>query len=80
MLFQDTKESSTDSDDLLFCDSPALSSWTNDKCADGADGLSTTGHWDGEKDIHESVTGVEPMCQVTQSLSKQFETCVALQQ
>ena len=61
MLFQDTKESSTDSDDLLFSDSPASSSLTNDKCDDSADGLSTTRHRDGEKDIHESVTGVEPM-------------------
>ena len=71
VLFKDTKESSTDSDDLLFCDSPASSSLTNDKCDDGADGQ-TTRHQDGEKDIHESVTGVEPTHWVTQSLCKQF--------
>ena len=57
--------------DLLYCDSPALSSLINDKCDDD-DGLSTTIHRNGEKDVHESGMGVEPMCQVTQSFSKQF--------
>ena len=65
VLFQDTRESSTDSDDLLFCDSPALSSLINDVCDDGDDGLSTTKHRNGEKDLHESGMGVEPTHQVT---------------
>ena len=73
VLFQDTRESSTDSENLLFCDSPALSPLINDICDDDDDdGLSTTIHWNGKKDVHESGTGVEPTCQVTQSFSKQF--------
>ena len=61
VLFQDTRESSTDSDDLLFCDSSALSSLINDVCDDNDDGLSTTKHRNGERDLHEC-TGVEPTC------------------
>ena len=61
MLFQNPRESSTDSDDLLFCDSPALSSLINDVCDDDDDdGLSTTKHQNDKKDLHESGTEVEP--------------------
>ena len=62
VLFQNPGESSTDSDDLLFCDSPALSSLINDVCDDNDDGLSTTKHWNDGKDLHESGTEVEPTC------------------
>ena len=65
MLFQNPRESSTDSNDLLFCDSPALSSLINDICDDDDDGLSTTKHQNDEKDIHESGMEVEPTHQVT---------------
>ena len=71
VLFQNPRESSTDSNDLLFCNSPGLSSLINDVCDDD-DGLSTTKHQNDEKNIHESGMEVEPTHQVTRSLSKQF--------
>ena len=59
VLFWDTNESSTDSDDPLFCESPALSPLARwDDCADG---LSTTCYKDCERDIRETVVGVEHM-------------------
>ena len=71
VLFQDTNESSTDSDDPLFCESPALSPLAG--CDDCTDGLSTTRYKDGERDIHKTIVGVEHMHQITQSLSKQIQ-------
>ena len=64
VLFQNPRESSTDSDDLLFCDSPGSSSLLNEVCDDD-DGLSITKHWNDEKDIHESSTEAGPTCRVT---------------
>ena len=60
VLFQNTRESSTDSDYLLFCDSPALRCLISDICDDNDDGLSTIKHQNDEKDLHESGTEVEP--------------------
>ena len=65
VLFRDTDESTSDSDGVLFQESPTSSS--SGKCSDRSGGFS-----DFEPDVHQmNVAAGTSMCRVTRSLPRQ---------